>query len=137
MEYSAIEMPREQHPAWRLLRADNASLVLGFLGRWFVDENRGATSSSELRAALEDELYERNDGNPDAPPFPKRAQVYLEDWAATERGWLRSYYPADSDEVHYEVTSAFEKAYAWVAALRERDFVGTESRLHTIVELLR
>lgn len=130
-------MPREQHPAWRLLRADNASLVLGFLGRWFVDENRGATSSSELRAALEDELYERNDGNPDAPPFPKRAQVYLEDWAATERGWLRSYYPADSDEVHYEVTSAFEKAYAWVAALRERDFVGTESRLHTIVELLR
>lgn len=137
MDYSAIETLRERHPAWRLLRADTAPLVLAFLGRWFVEENRGATPSSELRVALEDELYERNDGHSDAPPFPKRAHDYLEDWAATERGWLRSYYPADSDEVHYEVTSAFEKAYAWVSALRDRDFVGTESRLHTIVELLR
>lgn len=137
VDYSAIENLRDRHPAWRLLRADNAPLLLAFLGRWFVEENRGATASSELRSALEDELFERNDGHLDTPPFPKRAQAYLEDWTATERGWLRSYYPADSDEVHYEVTSAFEKAYAWVAALPQRDFVGTESRLHTIVELLR
>lgn len=137
MDYIAIETLRERHPAWRLLRADSAPLVLAFLGRWFVEDNRGATPSSELQAALEDELFARNEGYGGAPPFPKRASDYLADWAATERGWLRSYYPADSDEVHYEVTSAFEKAYGWVSALRERDFVGTESRLQTIVELLR
>jgi hypothetical protein len=137
MDYMAIETLRERHPAWRLLRADNASLVLAFLGRWFVEDNRGATPAAELIAALEDELHARNAELTDDPPFPKRPRAYLEDWAAPERAWLRSFYPANSDEVHYEVTSAFEKAYAWVAALRARDFVGTESRLHTIVELLR
>lgn len=40
--------------------------------------------------------------------------------------------------MHYEVTPAFEKAYAWVMGLKGRSFVGgTESRLHTVVELLR
>lgn len=137
MDYIAIEVLRERHPAWRLLRADNASLVLAFLGRWFVEDNRGATPAGELIAALDDELHARNEGHADAPPFPRRPRSYLEDWAAPDRGWLRSFYPASSDEVHYEATSAFEKAYAWVAGLRARDFVGTESRLHTIVELLR
>src|SRR5690554_3281793 len=117
MDYMAIEILRERHPAWRLLRADNASLVLAFLGRWFVEDNRGATPATELIVALDDELHARNADRPDDPPFPKRPRAYLEDWAAPERGWLRSYYPAASDEVHYEVTSAFEKAYAWVAAL--------------------
>lgn len=137
MDYIAIETLRERHPAWRLLRAGNASLVLAFLGRWFVEDNRGATPATELVAALDDELYARNADPADEPPYPKRPQDYLDDWAAPERGWLRSFYPATSDEVHYEATSAFEKAYAWVAGLRTRDFVGTESRLHTIVELLR
>jgi flagellar motility protein MotE (MotC chaperone) len=137
MDYTAIETLRERHPAWRLLRADNASLVLSFLGRWFVEDNRGATPATELIAALDDELHARNADHPDEPPFPKRPRSYLEDWAAPERGWLRSFYPASSDEVHYEATSAFEKAYSWTVGLRARDFVGTESRLHTVVELLR
>jgi flagellar motility protein MotE (MotC chaperone) len=39
--------------------------------------------------------------------------------------------------VHYDATPAFEKAYGWVTGLVVRPFVGTESRLHTAVELLR
>ncbi len=35
------------------------------------------------------------------------------------------------------MTPAFEKAYAWVMSLKGRPFVGTESRLHTVVDLLR
>ena len=35
------------------------------------------------------------------------------------------------------MTPAFEKAYAWGMSLKRRSFVGTESRLHTVVELLR
>ena len=42
-----------------------------------------------------------------------------------------------SDEVHYDATPALEKAYAWVDSLRIREFVGTESRLETVVALLR
>ncbi|MEU6136320.1 DUF3375 domain-containing protein [Nocardioides sp. NPDC047086] len=136
MEFERLETLRERHPAWRLLRAANATLVLSFLGKFFVEGNRGATGAAEAAGALDDDLYAINAGL-DQPRFPKAARAYLEDWAATEVGFLRRFYPTGVDEVHYEVTPAFEKAYAWVDSLQARAFVGTESRLHTVVELLR
>ncbi|MPZ96436.1 MAG: DUF3375 family protein [Propionibacteriales bacterium] len=140
MDYDAIEALRERHPAWRLLRAGNASLILAFLGRFFVEGNRGATAAAEVAAALDDDLYALNAAlasDPEEPRFPKAPRAYLEDWSSTEIGYLRRFYPPADDEVHFEVTPAFEKAYAWVESLRVRSFVGTESRLHTVVELLR
>ncbi len=136
MDYDTIEMLRDRHPAWRLLRAGNATLILAFLGRFFVEGNRGATGAAEVASALDDALHAANVDR-DQPRYPKPARAYLEDWAATDAGFLRRFYPAGIDEVYYEVTPAFEKAYAWVESLRARSFVGTESRLHTVVELLR
>ncbi len=140
MDYEAIDVLRERHAAWRLLRAGNATLILSFLGDYFVDGNRGACSSSELAAALDDHLYALNAAASEETGqvrFPKQPREYLEDWAATDSGYLRRFYPRGDDEVHYEVTPAFEKAYAWVQSLKPRPFVATESRLHTAVELLR
>lgn len=137
MDHASVERLRDRHSAWRLLRAANAPLVLTFLGRFFVEDNKGATSGSVLAASLDDELYAIGATNPADPRYPKPAIEYLEDWAGVDAGWLRRFYPLGSDEVHYDATPAFEKAYAWVAGLGARPFVGTESRLHTVVELLR
>lgn len=137
MDHADVERLRDRHPAWRLLRAGNAPLVLSFLGRFFVEENNGATAASALAARLDDELYALNAPDPAAPRYPKAAADYLEDWAHADAGWLRRFYPLGSDDVHYDATPAFEKAYAWLSALAARAFVGTESRLHTAVELLR
>ncbi|MBS9533671.1 DUF3375 domain-containing protein [Mycobacterium sp. M1] len=139
MDYPAIEALRDRHPAWRLLRAGNATLILSFLGAFFVEDNRGACSASQVAAALDDHLYALNTelGTDGEPRFPKEARAYLEDWAATDAAYLRRFYPPGDDEVYYEVTPAFEKAYGWVTTLQGRSFVGTESRLHTVVELLR
>lgn len=134
MDYEAITALRDRHPAWRLLRAGNATLILSFLGEFFVEGNRGACSASVVADALDDVLYALNT---DEVRYPKEPRAYLEDWAATEAGYLRRFYPPGDDEVHYEVTPAFEKAYAWILSLQGRPFVGTESRLHTVVELLR
>lgn len=140
MEYAQIAALRDRHPAWRLLRAGNATLILAFLGGHFVEANRGACPASELASALDDYLHAVNaevrteNGE---PRYPKEPRSYLEDWAAADAGFLRRFYPPGDDEVHYEVTPAFEKAYSWVTALQGRSFVGTESRLHTVVELLR
>lgn len=140
MEYDAIDALRERHAAWRLLRAGNATLILSFLGDFFVEGNRGACPASQVAAALDDYLYAANaelstEGG-DAR-FPREPRAYLEDWSAVDAGYLRRFYPTGHDEVHYEVTPAFEKAYAWVESLKGRSFVGTESRLHTVVALLR
>jgi flagellar motility protein MotE (MotC chaperone) len=140
MDYDAIEALRERHPAWRLLRGGNAALVLSFLGEHFVEGNRGGRPASEVATALDDQLYAVNTAHMAAQGearFPKDAHAYLEDWSAADDAFLRRYYPAGDDEVHYEVTPAFEKSYSWVTALGARSFVGTESRLHTVVELLR
>ena len=45
--------------------------------------------------------------------------------------------PEGTDEPHIDATPAVEKALQWVGSLKEREFVGTESRLNTIVDLLR
>ena len=51
MEYDEIAWLRANSPAWRLLRADNAPLVLSFLHRVFVAGNVRAISAAELAAA--------------------------------------------------------------------------------------
>jgi hypothetical protein len=140
MEYEAIDALRQRHTAWRLLRAGNATLILSFLGDFFVEGNRGASSASEVAAALDDHLYALNTAiatELGEARYPKAPREYLEDWSAADAGFLRRFYPPGDGDVHYEVTPAFEKAYGWVVALQERSFVGTESRLHTAVELLR
>ena len=75
---------RDNSPSWRLLRADNAPLVLSFLHQVFVADNVRSISASELASRLDDELYALNqqDGDRAAPRFPKPARAYLDDWAA-------------------------------------------------------
>lgn len=137
MEYAQIEAMRERHPAWRMLRATHAPLLLTVLGRFFVEEGRGASSEGELVAALDDQLYAINSQDPANPRFVRTAAEYLADWAGPEAGFLRRFYPLGADEIHNDATPALEKAYAWVQGLAEQSFVGTESRLQTAVDLLR
>lgn len=135
MDLDDVVLLWDQHPAWRLLRATNAPLALSFLGQHFVEQNHGATASSVLVDALDEHLYAIHQHSPDA--YPRSPEAYLDDWADPKRGWLRKFYPLDSDDVHVDATPAVEKAYRWVQSLRARTFVGTESRLHTLVDLLR
>lgn len=136
MRFEDVADLRRHSPAWRLLRADNAPLVLSFLHQVFVAENVRSISSSDLVGRLEDVLYALNE-RLGPGTFPKSAKAYLDDWAAPEAGWLRKYYPVGSDEPHFDATPAVEKALAWVHALQPRAFVGTESRLNTLFDLLR
>jgi flagellar motility protein MotE (MotC chaperone) len=135
MNLDELDRLWERSPAWRVLRVRNAPLVLSFLGQHFIEMNRGALPAGELSAALDDYLYAIHRSEPER--YTAEPDSYLDDWSSSESGWLRRFYPADSEEVHYETTPALEKAYRWVEDLQERSFVGTESRLHTVVELLR
>jgi hypothetical protein len=132
--FDEIAWLRANSPAWRLLRADSAPLVLSFLYRVFVADNVRSIAATELASRLDDELYALNERSPRS--FPKPAKAYLDDWASPESGWLRKYYIEGTDEPWFDATPAAEKALQWVRALGERDFVGTESRLNTIFDLL-
>ncbi len=136
LEYATLELLRQNHPAWRLLCAHHAPLVAGFLHRVFIKPNVRNLSQADLVEALEDELFALRQQMGDEA-FPGTAQNYLNDWAENDKGWLRKFYPAGTDEPHFDLTPATEKALAWLEGLTERTFVGTESRLLTLIELLR
>jgi hypothetical protein len=136
LDYATLDLLRQSHPAWRLLRSDHAPLVASFLQRIFVLPNVRAMSQADLAEALEDELFDLRE-RLGADAFPKPALDYLNDWASSDKAWLRKYYSQGSDEPYFDLTPATEKAIAWLEGLSARSFVGTESRLLTLFELLK
>ena len=136
MNYDDIEHLRAHHPAWSLLRGQNVALVMSFLGRVFVDRNVADVPAGQLVEELDDELFGLNQRLGEER-FPRTAAEYLDEWASPDRGWLRKFYPPGSDEARYDISPAVEKSLMWVADLRSREFIGTESRLNTIFDLLR
>jgi hypothetical protein len=136
VDYDEAETLRRTSPAWRLLRATNAPLILSFLGQVFVEGNVRGIAAPELASRLDDELFALND-RLGADTFPRSAKEYLDEWASPDYGWLRKYYPPGADEPHFDATPAVEKAMAWLQSLQARSFVGTESRLSTMFEVLR
>ncbi len=119
-----------------MLAAEHAPLVASFLHRVFVVPNVRVMAQADLAEALEDTLFGLRE-RLGAQAYPKGAQDYLNDWAANDKGWLRKFYPPGSDEPHFDLTPATERALSWLLSLSDRAFVGTESRLLTLFDLLR
>ena len=136
LDYETLDLLRQNHPAWRLLRSDNSAFVASFLQRAFLTPNRRIMSQADLTEVLEDELFGLR-SRLGAQASPKAAIDYLNDWAAPAHGWLRKFYPQGSDEPHFDLTPPTEKAIAWLETLNQRSFVGTESRLLTLFDLLK
>jgi hypothetical protein len=136
LDYETLDLLRQNHPAWRLLRSDNAAFVAAFLQRAFLTPNKRVMPQADLAEVLEDALFGLR-ARLGPQTFPKPAIDYLNDWADPARGYVRKFYPADSDEPHFDLTPPTEKAIAWLETLNQRSFVGTESRLLTLFDLLK
>jgi len=135
MEYEYL-LSLRKHPAWRLLTADSAPLIISFFHSVFIQANRRAIKADELTARLDDYLYQLRHVYGDEL-FPRKPSDYLDAWASGEQAFLRKYYPEKSDEAEYDLTPASEKVIGWLSSLEQKRFVGTESRLLTIFRLLR
>lgn len=136
MDYDFLTSLKRNHPAWRLLTAGGAPFVISFLHRTFIAPNVRVLSEDELESGLEDYLYHLRERLGDEAP-QQSARDYLADWADNARGWLRRYYPPDSDEPHFDLTPAAERAIQWLANLDQHRFIGAESRLKLVFDLLR
>lgn len=140
MDYGTAAYLRANSPAWRLLRADSAALILHVLGEIFIVDNVRTIAEPDLLARVDDLLYAVNTATltpGGEPPYPRSARGYVDTWADPAQGWLRKFYPEGSKVAHYDASAEVEKAYAFLSGLGARTFIGTSSRLQTIVELLR
>ncbi len=134
-QHDDLAAQRRGHPAWKLLVADNAPMILGVLERVFLAPNVRQLAQPQLLEALEDHLYALRRVDPAA--YPKTPEAYLSDWADPKNNWLRRSYPGNTDIAHYAPTAAVETAAAFVRSLGRREFLGTASRLLTVRDLLR
>lgn len=135
MTYEDISQLLKSHTSIRLLKADNAPLIISFLFSAFKEElsnqEDGGIREKELADRLSDQLYVLNEFN---TLYPKLPADYLTDWA--NAGFLRKF-PGKTDEFVYELTPATEHVFKWIDSLEKREFVGTESRLKYLFERMQ
>jgi len=136
MSFAYLEKLRQVNPAWRLLTSNQSPYIASFLFKIFITEDRRQISGQELISRLDDFIYEVNAGRDDMV-FTRTGREYLNDWSDDQHGWLRKFYPVGEDEPFFDITSQVQKALDWLLSLKQQMFIGTESRLKTVFELLR
>lgn len=127
------------HPAASLLGKQQAAFILSFLHAAFKQTGLTQVQDEVLKARLSAWLEDRR--GEENFEWDRSARDYLEEWCSERCGWLRRTMPPISEVPVFELTSASEKALAWLESLRGSSFVGTESRMesifHQMDELLR
>jgi hypothetical protein len=136
MDHDYLEKLKQTHPTLRLIAADNAPLIISFLYLVFIQPNQRSLPQDELTSRLDDYLFHLREIHGEER-YPKSARQYLEDWANGKTPFLRKYYTDSGDEPEFDLTPATEKAVEWLQSLEQRQFVGTESRLLAVFNLLR
>ena len=134
MNYTDLQLQFADSPSLRLLRAENAPLVLATLFVAFKREHHPIVPESRLRALLEVEIEELRDE--DSPAGEKTAKDYLIEWADASHAYLHRFQPADSDEPAYELTPEIERVFQWLDSLKPRPHVGTESKFKSLASTL-
>ncbi|MCP4702736.1 MAG: DUF3375 domain-containing protein [Gammaproteobacteria bacterium] len=136
MNIEYLEKLKKLHPAWRLLSADHAPLIISFLYSKFIKPNRRAIPWSELMSYLDDYLYPLRETYGE-DKYPKSAREYLEDWSSDAKVPFISKRYTGGDDPECDLTPATEKAIEWLRGLEQKRFIGTESRLLSMFQLLQ
>ncbi|MFB2894988.1 DUF3375 domain-containing protein [Aerosakkonemataceae cyanobacterium BLCC-F50] len=133
MEYENIKYELKTSAALKLLRSQNAALIISFLYKQFKVTQRVSVAQSELETKLEDYLDCLQDIEPES--YPRSPKEYLSEWC--DDRLLRKTFDS-GDEPIFTLTPEAEKAIAWLEDLQKRDeFIGTESRFLQIFDLLK
>ncbi|MGD0885527.1 MAG: DUF3375 domain-containing protein [Thermodesulfovibrionales bacterium] len=122
-----------QDPSFKLLQSSNVVLIIGFLAEQFKKKNRPYIPNDELVSSLSDFLFNVREAGEEGLTADS-PQNYLDSWAT--KGFLRKRYREDSDEPVFELTSSTERVLEWFQEMQHREFIGTESRLRRIFEML-
>lgn len=135
LSFDFLEQFKEQSLALKLLRSTHFSLVASFLHRVFVIPNRRSVPYQELVSLLEQHLFDIAESYGEEK-YPKNARSYIDDWINDKNGYLRKYLTQDSDEPECDLLPEAEKVLRWIEELQGRQFVGTESRLKLLLDMI-
>ncbi|NJK69091.1 MAG: DUF3375 domain-containing protein [Oscillatoriales cyanobacterium RU_3_3] len=133
MEYEQIKHELKTSAIIKLLRSQNAALIISFLYKQFKVSQKNSVAQIDLETKLSDYLEFLQDIYPEA--YRRSPKEYLSEWC--DDRLLRKTFDSRDDAV-FTLTPATEKAIAWLEELQKPDeFVGTESRFLQIFSLLK
>ncbi|GCE22225.1 DUF3375 domain-containing protein [Dictyobacter kobayashii] len=135
MDYERLEVDLQHSPAIKLLRADNAALILRFFHQEFKREPHVSLHWSAFVEHLEDELERIHLTAPGR--YPRSAQAYVSDWADQQFIRIIAPVPGRSEKPTVELTADAERAIGWLDEMHAQPFVGTESRFLLVVQMLQ
>lgn len=127
-------------PAVRLIRSPHAFWIVDFLNQQFKLVGKITRTHSELAMELDsylDRLAKEKILADVKLDSRDKADTYLNSWCSGSIGWMKRFVEEGATEPSYQLTSEFEKALAFVnRASKEQGFIGTESRLRSILDTL-
>ncbi|MBA3530513.1 MAG: DUF3375 family protein, partial [Ardenticatenales bacterium] len=126
MDLDDLHLNFDSSAAIKLIRSQNAPLLLSFFHHQFKRLHRVTMPHSDLTEKLGDYLEALAESHPGY--YPGDAQYYLRTWCDESHRFLRKYYDADREDPVYELTPDTERALRWVEELQKGEFIGTESR---------
>lgn len=132
MDYAQLKFDLENSPSLKSLRSPHASLIFSYLYQQFKQQQRITVPYQELVDSLDTILDEINAQQPSS--FPRSAKSYLDDWSKEQK--LLRIYLGSNDQLLVELTPDAERTIRWLEELRQRPFVGTESRFRSIFATL-
>lgn len=118
---------REESPAWSLLAATNAPVILAVLAEVFRGDNR-TLAGTELFLAVDPLLVDIREST--GLELPKSAVAYVGDWV--KAGYLVRRSPQGETEEFYELSSDAHVALDYISEIVEPQRVVTGSRLGTV-----
>lgn len=133
MTFESLSSLRSGNASWKLLASPQAAFAASFLYEVFILAGRRAIGEPEFLELLDDFIMMKRQGGA-LDGYNQSAKYYLSVWSDNEHGWLRKFYL--HDEPHVDLTAAAQKAIEWLDSLKQQKFIGTESRLRTVFDLL-
>ena len=142
--YEQIEIVIKNSPILKMIRGGNATLVISFLLTQFKETNEQPVTYQTIIQQLADYIdnldyqdpEDLNLNNLSLDSFDK-AKKYIERWADEQHRYLSIYTDENSKEVMVVPTKYTSRVFQIIELLKERKFVGTESKFKDIFNKLR
>jgi hypothetical protein len=144
MKFEQVKNIVKNSPSLKMLRSNNAALIISFLHNQFRENNEQPILNSLLVQKLADYLDEldyRDEEDTDLGSLNldsiEKARKYIEQWTSEDNRYLSKYTDESTKEVMNVPTKHTSKALQIVELLKERKLVGTESKFKDIFNKLK
>lgn len=144
MNYEAIKNIVRNSTSVKMLRSNNAALIISFLHNQFRENNEQPILNSVLIQKLADYLDEldyRDEEDAELSSLSldsvEKARKYIDQWTNEDNRYLSKYTDESTKEVMNVPTKHTSKVLQIVELLKDRKLVGTESKFKDVFNKLK